>query len=114
MTIDPKKVRKRLLARRTELAEQVEATAEERKPVEADQATVGRLSRMDAIQAQAMAQATERLRATEMHRIDAALARLDAGEYGLCVACGGEIDEKRLALDPAAPNCIACARAAAH
>ena len=55
MTIDPKKVRKRLLARRTELAEQVEATAEERKPVEADQATVGRLSRMDAIQAQAMA-----------------------------------------------------------
>ena len=58
MTIDHKKVRKQLLARRAELTEQVEATAEERKPVEADQATVGRLSRMDAIQAQAMAQAT--------------------------------------------------------
>ncbi len=114
MTIDHKKIRKQLLARRAELLEQVEATAEERKPVEADQATVGRLSRMDAIQAQAMAQATERLRATEIHRIDAALARLDAGEYGACVACGGEIDEKRLALDPEVPNCIACARAASH
>ena len=45
-----------------------------------------------------------------MQRIDAALARVDAGAYGSCVTCGEDIAAKRLDLDPAAAVCIDCAR----
>lgn len=86
------------------------ATVDDRKPVELDQATVGRLSRMDAIQRQAMAQAAERQRQVQIQRVEAALERVGAGDYGLCVRCGQAIDARRLVIDPAAPTCITCAR----
>lgn len=44
---------------------------------------------------------------TELRMIDAALARMDEGEYGYCVTCGGEIAEERLDLIPATPFCRA-------
>lgn len=95
------------------LAEEIragdDATAPERAPVELDQQSVGRLSRMDALQVQAMAMETSRRRAGELRRIAAALARMEAGEYGYCVECGEEIAVRRLELDPAAPLCIECA-----
>ncbi|MGD2132782.1 MAG: TraR/DksA C4-type zinc finger protein [Maricaulaceae bacterium] len=87
-----------------------EGAAEDRKPVELDQQSVGRLSRLDSMQVQAMAKAAEARRAGEIKRIDAALARLDAGEYGWCVTCGEAISADRLSIDPAAPQCAACAQ----
>lgn len=113
MIVDPDHIRTLLLTRRAELLTDIAASEESRRPVELDQTSVGRLSRMDALQAQAMALETERRREQELHRIDLALARLDAGEYGLCVRCGEEIPARRLALDPAAPTCIGCATHAA-
>lgn len=98
-----------LKARKDELLSAHNASAPERRPVELDQSRVGRLSRMDALQAQAMSQALDKRRETEIRRIDAALARLDEGEYGYCTACGADIDLKRLELDPAAPLCADCA-----
>jgi DnaK suppressor protein len=41
-------------------------------------------------------------------RIDQALVRLDAGEYGSCFECGGEIAERRLRALPFAVRCLAC------
>lgn len=41
--------------------------------------------------------------------IDAALARIDAGEYGVCVDCESEIDPKRLQALPFALLCTECA-----
>ena len=64
---------------------------------------------MDALQQQAMAQATERRREAERARIDAALERLDEGDWGYCLVCGDKIAEKRLAHDPSMANCIKCA-----
>lgn len=84
-------------------------TAESRAPVELDQASVGRLSRMDALQQQAMAQAQSRRRKNALARIRAALERARRGEYGDCIGCGEEIEARRLELDPAAPLCLACA-----
>jgi len=107
---DLKKVKKQLLARREELLQVAESAEEGRRPVELDQARVGRLSRMDALQVQAMAMETERRRAIEVQRIDAALARIDEGEYGFCVTCGEDIAPKRLEFDPATPTCIDCAQ----
>jgi RNA polymerase-binding transcription factor DksA len=46
----------------------------------------------------------------DMARTRQAIARIDAGTYGLCVACGGRIAQARLAALPTAPHCIDCAR----
>ena len=102
-------IRRQLEARRAELAALMAGSADQRAPVELDQQSVGRLSRMDAMQQQAMAEATQRHREVEIRRIDAALVRLDAGEYGACVRCGEDIAPDRLALDPAVALCVACA-----
>ncbi|MBS8226387.1 TraR/DksA family transcriptional regulator [Vannielia litorea] len=45
----------------------------------------------------------------EMAAIRAALARIEAGEYGNCVKCGDAISEERLDLLPHTPFCKACA-----
>lgn len=78
--------------------------------VELDQSSVGRVSRIDALQAQQMALATERNRSQELVRIDAALGRIVDGSYGECPDCGEEIAIKRLEFDPAIVKCIDCAR----
>jgi DnaK suppressor protein len=78
--------------------------------VQLDQTTQGRLSRMDALQGQAMAQEVARRRETEIRRIDAALKRIQDGDYGYCVSCDGKVQVKRLDFDPSVPNCIKCAR----
>ena len=103
-------VRAGLAARRAALHSLAEATAGDGAPVELDQQRVGRLSRMDALQGQAMAQETARRRAVGLQRIDAALARLDAGTYGYCARCDEPVEPARLALDPATPLCMECAR----
>jgi len=106
---DDAAVRAHLLARRAELQALMASSAESRAVVQLDQAQVGRLSRIDAMQGQQMALATDRRRAIEVSRLDAALARLEAGGYGVCLRCGEEIPEKRLAFDPAATLCVDCA-----
>ncbi|MCH8155957.1 MAG: TraR/DksA C4-type zinc finger protein [Proteobacteria bacterium] len=108
--IDAADAKARLLARRQELVHLTEASVEARRPVELDQARVGRLSRMDAMQSQAMSIETDRRRQVEVRRIDAALTRLDDGEYGFCASCGEAIALKRLEFDPTTPVCIDCAR----
>jgi DnaK suppressor protein len=76
--------------------------------VELDQTSVGRLSRMDALQGQAMAQAARQRRAVERRRIDAALRRIAEGEFGYCVRCGEPIADGRLQTDLAIPTCMTC------
>jgi DnaK suppressor protein len=107
--LDTTAIRAKLEARRAELENASKDAADARAPVELDQTSVGRLSRMDALQGQAMALATERCRLDSILRINQALARLKAGTYGECALCGEEIEPKRLALDPALLTCLACA-----
>lgn len=77
--------------------------------VELDQARVGRLSRMDAMQAQAMSQESGRRREMMLQKVAAALDRIDNGDYGLCQTCEEMIDRRRLEFDPTAVLCIDCA-----
>jgi len=111
--LDLGKYSEKLEARRTQLIMLHDLTRADRGTVEHDQTTVGRLSRMHAIQEQATALATGRQREQELARIEAALRRIADGEYGYCVICGEEIDERRLDLDPSLASCIDCARNAA-
>lgn len=99
-----------LLERQAELKARDKHGANWRGPVELDQQSVGRLSRMDAMQQQEMAQAEARRRTSDLARIEIALNRVDEGEYGWCAECGEAIAYKRLEIDPAAHLCIGCAR----
>lgn len=103
---------KRLKTRLEEITTGLEAGKKGAAPVELDQARVGRVSRMDAMQQQAMAQAAARLAGMEKIRIQKALDRVRSGDYGYCMNCDEKIAEKRLQFDPSILFCIDCARAA--
>jgi DnaK suppressor protein len=102
--------RPRLLAAAEELRSESNRTSADRRPVELDQQSVGRLSRMDAMQQQAMATAQQARRGARLVAIDAALRRLAEGDYGWCADCGEFIGTERLDLDPALMHCVDCAR----
>lgn len=99
----------RLSAKRVELEKQSDDTTSNRSTVVLDQQSVGRLSRMDALQQQAMAKATEQRRTHEIMRVQSALARIAEGEFGYCTDCGEPIAKARLEYDPSLPWCLECA-----
>jgi DnaK suppressor protein len=102
-------MRDKLLKLREEL-ESVAATSKESAAVvELDQSKVGRLSRMDAMQAQAMAKASVQRRDVVLRGITAALKRIDEDEYGFCLECDEPINPKRLEFDPTVLLCVDCA-----
>lgn len=103
-------LKKLLLERQSDLKARDKEGANWRGPVELDQQSVGRLSRMDAMQQQEMAQAEARRRTSDLARIEIALNRMAEGEYGWCAECGEPIAFRRLEIDPAAALCIGCAR----
>jgi DnaK suppressor protein len=101
--------RQQLSRLKTELLALEESSAAAGRPVELDQTRVGRLSRMDAIQGQQMAQETARRRQYRLHTIAGALRRIDSGDFGYCTVCGEEIDRRRLDFDPTHARCVECA-----
>ncbi|MBW2684138.1 MAG: TraR/DksA C4-type zinc finger protein [Deltaproteobacteria bacterium] len=107
--IDLKYFKNRLEKRLKEITAEQQRQKDGTAPVELDQARVGRLSRMDAMQQQAMAKATARLTDLERQRIQSALLRIRGDEYGYCVICEDEIAEGRLQFDPSVLLCISCA-----
>jgi DnaK suppressor protein len=103
------KWRPRLEAALEELVASSRTSSGDRAPVSLDQQSVGRLARMDAMQIQPMAQASERRRQARITGLRKALERLSEGEYGFCEACGEPIPEGRLEVDATARHCVACA-----
>ncbi|MBT5384179.1 MAG: TraR/DksA family transcriptional regulator [Kordiimonadaceae bacterium] len=111
MSIDNNKYKRLLLERQEELLTLITNHKEDVAPVKLDQTSVGRLSRMDAMQGQAMAEEVKRRRGQELLRIRSALERITGydEEYGYCVKCGGSINEERLVFDPSIVLCKKCA-----
>jgi DnaK suppressor protein len=101
--------RRRLEALRRDIQELRSERDAQTGVVKLDQTQTGRLSRMDALQRQAVAQHSAQLANARLRRIDAALRRCDQGRYGLCLDCEDPIDPRRLDADPAAERCIRCA-----
>ncbi|WP_120716496.1 TraR/DksA family transcriptional regulator [Tsuneonella amylolytica] len=109
MSIDPATFRDQLAKRLGELEEQDRISAKDRDPVTLDQESVGRLSRIDAMQVQAMALAQERRRKAERAGIAAALQRIEEVEFGYCVERCEKIVEGRLRNNPTVVRCLECA-----
>lgn len=103
--------KEKLLSLKHSLEKAQETGDQAEQTVELDQACVGRLSRMDAMQAQAMSVETGRRRREKLLQIDQALQRIDADEFGYCYACGEDIVSARLDFDPTVLLCIQCASA---
>lgn len=103
------RLKKLLLALQQSLIEDNESAQAATQIVELDQSSVGRLSRMDAMQSQAMAQENERRRSLKLKQIKSALDRISNGGYGYCLSCDEAIAAKRLEFDPTSTLCIECA-----
>ena len=104
--------RNRLIENREILTVAIEGETESSKIVAVDQSTMGRLSRMDALQLQAMTQETKLRHEEGLRNIFSALSRIDSGDYGYCLKCDELISTARLEVDPAASLCINCANLA--
>ncbi len=96
-----------LLHLREELQKLLKDSSDGAQPVSLDE-SIGRLSRMDALQQQSMVQANRRTAQTRLVRIESALRRHTEGDYGLCVECEEEVGYARLKAQPEAPFCISC------
>ena len=105
-------MKQKLVTMKNELERIADTGDDPAEVVQLDQTKVGRLSRMDALQAQAMAQASGERRAVQLREIDAALKRIDEGSYGDCERCERPINPRRLDADPTARLCIDCASSA--
>lgn len=81
----------------------------DRAIVELDQQSIGRVSRIDSLQVQAMAQAAEARRLSRIRQLQFSLERLQDEEFGYCIECGEFIGLARLDIDPATLRCIGCA-----
>lgn len=97
-----------LRALESELRATLEGSVEAAKPVALDQAAVGRVSRVDAIQQQQMVTAGRAKQRARLEMVRAALHRLQANEYGDCAGCGEGVGYARLKARPEAPLCVRC------
>ena len=100
-------LRRGLLSLRDELSRDLDGSVKAAEPVDLDQ-PIGRLSRMDAIQQQEMAQATREGAKLRLKQVETALRRIESGEFGLCLECEDDIGYARLTARPEALLCVNC------
>lgn len=86
----------------------MQTTEEALKPIALDQTAVGRLSRIDSLQNQGLTRNLQEREQAKLGQVMTAFQRIEAGDYGLCVECGGEIRFERLEVFPETPTCTAC------
>ena len=109
--MDPKQIadfRERLKTLRTEIKESLASSKNSSEAVQLD-TSIGRLSRMDAMQQQQMALELRRRKENQLMRLENALKRVAQGSYGRCGKCKEEISEDRLEIQPDAVLCVRCA-----
>ncbi len=93
-----------ILKVRTTIADLKEMTG----PVEPDDA-IGRVSRMDAINNQAITDAALRNAEQKLDELERMRSKQDEPEFGLCSKCGKAIPMQRLLLIPNSVHCVSCA-----
>lgn len=90
------------------LERSMRSTEEALRPVALDQSAVGRLSRIDSLQNQGLTRNLQEREQAKLGQVITAFQRLEAGTYGLCTECNGEISYERLEVFPETPTCTGC------
>lgn len=103
-----KQLVKLLKEQKQQLSQQLDQNEASSQPVTLDQQSVGRVSRIDAIQQQQMAKANRQQDIQVLKAINASLIRVENGEYGYCLECGEPIGFARLQVQPHADLCLGC------
>ena len=106
------RIREELLRSLSKLERSLKISGESARPRDLEQDTVGRLSRIDALQNQGLTQNLEERERAQLRQIVDALHRMEDGTYGSCRGCGGPIPFERLIIFPETLACSACARGA--
>lgn len=91
------------------LRRSMETTDEAAEPVELDPGAVGRLSRIDSLQNQAISSNLQEREQARLAGILSALERIEEGTYGRCRECDEAIQYGRLLVYPEAATCSTCA-----
>lgn len=90
------------------LERSMRVTEEGLRPVELDHTAVGRLSRIDELQNQALTKNLREREETKLGGLLQALRRIEAGTYGRCAECNVPIPFERLAIFPETATCMDC------
>ncbi|MBK5207218.1 MAG: TraR/DksA C4-type zinc finger protein [Polaromonas sp.] len=106
--MDLEQFRRRITSDLAQIEEAIAQAQASAGTVTLDQSSVGRLSRMDAMQQQAMAQGMRERLLLQRRKLDGALARIDAATFGRCCECDAAIEPTRLEADPAVIFCFDC------
>jgi DnaK suppressor protein len=102
-------IRDELLRSLTRLERSISANGSAARPRDLEQDTVGRLSRIEALQSQGLTRTLAAREAAQLEQIVAALRRMEEGTYGVCNGCGAPIPLERLMIYPETLACSACA-----
>lgn len=97
-----------LLQRQEELKSLIIQRDDTSQPVILDQQSVGRVSRIDAIQQQQMAVANKAQAKAELKDIANTLTAIDEDDYGFCEECDKVIPFERLQVKPTSTLCVSC------
>lgn len=97
-----------LLRALTRLERSLKITGRAARPVKLDQTSVGRLSRIDAMQNQHLTKGLQVRENARHAQLLEALRRVEAGTYGICAGCEGPIRYERLLVFPETLRCAAC------
>ncbi len=103
-----KNLKKEIKQKIKNLQFEIEQLEESTAPV-APENSIGRISRMDAINNKSVIEASLRNRKKKLSRLQLALSKVDQPGFGLCSNCKKPINPKRLVLMPESSKCIRCA-----
>ncbi|MEM9821400.1 MAG: TraR/DksA C4-type zinc finger protein [Bacteroidota bacterium] len=71
--------------------------------------SLGRVSRMDAINNKSVAEAALRTSKQKLSKLKVALSKIDKPNFGICVFCKQNIPPARLMFLPESSRCVRCA-----
>ena len=102
-------LRQKISAHMEALRSEIEAHRESSRPVEPD-AAIGRITRMEAISARHISEASLQNSSNRLMLLENAMRRIDSdSDFGLCSMCCNAIPVRRLMLMPEATRCVSCA-----
>jgi len=101
-------MRKRILSLIKDMEHEIALLAEHVKPVSPEN-SLGRISRMDAINNKGVAEVSMRNKKSKLSKLRVAIENIDKEDFGLCSNCGNAIQPARLMYLPESTRCMRCA-----